>query len=70
MIKIETGEGEWVGIEKDPFFGYYRVVFGYNDDLTDTVVQTSLDELRQIVAAIEKMEASAVKGNDEEDGGV
>jgi len=56
MIRIETSEGEWVGIEHDSFLGYYVVTFGYNDDEVDAVAATSLDELRQIVAAIEKME--------------
>lgn len=56
MIRIETGEGEWVGIEHDSFLGCYTVTFGYNDNEVDAVTSISLDELRQIVAAIEKME--------------
>lgn len=56
MIRIETGEGEWVDIDRDSFLGYYVITFGYNDNEVDAVAATSLDELRQIVAAIEKME--------------
>ena len=55
-MRIETGEGEWVIIKRDLFLGYYNVTFGYNDNEVDAQVTTSLDELRQIVAAIEKME--------------
>lgn len=58
MIRIETGEGEWVGIEPAICEGYYFVVFGYNDNEVAAKTTTSLDELRQIVAAVEKMEAS------------
>lgn len=60
MIRIETGEGEWVGVEKNLSSDYYDVTFGYNDNEVDAQVTTSLDELRQIVAAIEKMESSMI----------
>lgn len=61
-MRIETGEGEWVVIERDSFLGYYVVTFGYNDNEVDAVAATSLDELRQVVAAIEKVEQEGCRG--------
>ena len=62
MIRIETGEGEWVGVEPAICEGYYVVIFGYNDNKVDVATMTRLDELRQIVAAIEKMEQEGCRG--------
>lgn len=57
-MRVNTGEHEWVEIEPAGYKDYYTVTFGYNDNKLDVTTDTTLDELRQIVAAIEKMEAS------------
>lgn len=57
-MRVETGDGEWIGIEPTASGGYYEITFGYNDNDVDAVTVTDINELRQIVAAIEKMEAS------------
>lgn len=57
-MRINTGEHEWVEVKPAVISNRYLVTFGYNNDSVDTTADTTLDELRQIVAAIEKMEAS------------
>lgn len=57
-MRINTGEHEWVDAKKASLPGYYLLVFGYNDHDVAAEAVVTLDELRQIVAAIEKMEAS------------